>query len=480
MGGQEVIERTAAKITSGWVEVRIYVGMPAMSRRVLARQAGAMLCDELPRIVEFSLLKENFSRKDAQYFVDSIENQEYIQSRLDAMGLIAFVADGAVLPRESGNSQKPLVGEKAVPFSSPDSLRIEITLPHSLSMISDGKRTITGMGIPKGITLIVGGGYHGKSTLLQALQRGVYPHIPGDGREYVITAKNSVKIRAEEGRRVEQVDISPFINNLPHGIDTHSFSTDNASGSTSQAANIIEALETGTAVLLLDEDTSATNFMVRDMRMQHMVAKRFEPIIPFVDRVREIYQTFHVSTILVMGGCGDYFDSADTVIMMREYLPFDATAEAKKIAADYPTNRSKESEKCRSWNLRRIPVAESFDPSRGGKAVKIDTKAVDQILFGTEMIDLRGVEQLIDASQTRAIGAMIHLASARFMDGGKSFSEILKNIENFLDENGLDVLDPFYRREKHPGSFARPRRHEIAAAVNRLRTLRMRPLKFVS
>ena len=101
------------------------------------------------------------------------------------------------------------------------------------------------MGIRKGITLIVGGGYHGKSTLLKALEAGVYNHIAGDGREFVITDDTAFKLRAEDGRSITGVDISPFIKNLPNKKDTVHFSTEDASGSTSQAANLMEALESG-------------------------------------------------------------------------------------------------------------------------------------------------------------------------------------------------------------------------------------------
>ncbi len=238
------------------------------------------------------------------------------------MGLVAFIANGAILPRESGVSEKPLT-QGALPFLAPPSLEIEVELPNQ------GK--IKGLGIKKGITLITGGGFHGKSTLLKALERGIYNHIPGDGREGVVTLESAVKIRAEDGRFIASTDISPFISNLPFNLDTQKFSTPNASGSTSQAANIIEALESKSKLLLLDEDTCATNFMIRDKRMQTLIHKEDEPITPFIDRVKELYTSFGVSTILVLGGCGDYLEVADTVIMMKNYKPLDVTLPAKKI-----------------------------------------------------------------------------------------------------------------------------------------------------
>ncbi|MCF8084094.1 MAG: ABC-ATPase domain-containing protein [Deltaproteobacteria bacterium] len=471
-GGQEVLDRTACKITPDWVEARIYAGLPAAGRKILGREAERLFLDHIPRVVERGLLWRNFSQGAAEAFVACVENQESIRSRLNSLGLVAFVADGSLLPRESGNSQRPLSPSDAVLFKSPESLRIAMDLPHPVPEPFGSGRTVTGMGIPRGITLIAGGGYHGKSTLLRALERGVYPHIPEDGREYVVTSREAVKIRAEDGRSIEQVDISPFITNLPFGLDTRQFSTDNASGSTSQAANIIEALEMGAEVLLLDEDTSATNFMIRDVRMQELVHKSLEPITPFIDRVREIYEGFGVSTVLVMGGCGDYFDVADRVILMREYVPQDVTLQARQVAQAHATGRHQETGPCEQWRLNRSPVPQSMDPSRGKKGVKIDAKALDLILFGTHPIDLRGVEQLVDFSQTRAVGMALHLAASRFMDGKRSLKEILARVEGYLNEQGLDVLDPYHRSGMHPGSFARPRSFEMAAALNRLRSVR--------
>jgi predicted ABC-class ATPase len=473
-GGQEVLERTAAVVTPDWVEIRLQLGLPAAGRRVLGREAESLLCRELPRITEAGLCGPELAHDDAQRFVECVENQQHIRAQLGELGLVAFVGDGSILPRESGASDRPLRGPQAVPFRSPESLRLQVPVPNPIEGPDGPVDSITGMGIRRGVTLIVGGGYHGKSTLLHALERGVYPHIPGDGREWVVSAPDLVKIRAEDGRRVEQVDISAFITDLPQGRSTTAFASDDASGSTSQAANIVEAIEAGATGLLLDEDTSATNFMVRDARMQALVNREFEPITPFLERVRELCDTLGVSTVLVMGGCGDYFDVADCVISMREYRPFEVTGEAKRIAAEHDSGRRSEARAPLEAIAPRIPVAESFDPSRGRREVKIDARGLDLIQFGSDPIDLRCVEQLVDRSQTRAIGNAIHLATQRFMDGRATLREVIERLDAFFDERGLDELDPFHRREQHPGNLARPRRFEIAAAINRLRTLRMR------
>ena len=470
-GGQEVLERTAIVVEDGWVEARLYVGLPADGRRILGREAWMLLCQTLPEIADAGLRWANQPEGAGEHFVDCVENQEFIRSRLDELGLVAFLAEGSLLPRASGVSDLPMEADGAVPLSVPDAFRVSLELPNPVREGTPEKR-ITGMGVPKGVTLIVGGGYHGKSTVLQALERGVYPHVPGDGREYVATARDAVKIRAEDRRRVENVDISGFITNLPFGRDTLSFCSDDASGSTSQAANIVEALEMGATLLLLDEDTSATNFMVRDARMQALVQRESEPITPFLERVRELYETLGVSTVLVMGGCGDYFDAADQVIMMGEYQPLDRTAESRRVAADLPTLRKTERAGKFPTAHSRIPRANSFDASRGKRDVKIDVRDLWTILFGRELIDLRALEQLVDHSQTRAIGYGILLAT-RFMEGGCTLRGAVEKVGALFDEEGLDVLDPHYQPGGHPGDFARPRRYELAAAINRLRSARL-------
>ena len=473
-GLQEVLERTAVVVTCDWVEARLQVGLPAAGRRVLGRQAEGLLLGDLTRLAGEALHWSATPAECAGRFVDCVENQHALRAQLAERGLVAFVADGAILPRATGASDRPLAAKEAVAFQSPAALRVTLTCPHPIDPGRGDAREITGLGVPRGVTLIVGGGYHGKSTLLKALERGVYPHVPGDGREYVVTAASAVKVRAEDGRRVERVDISPFIGNLPYGRSTADLGTDDASGSTSQAANIVEALEVGAEVLLLDEDTSATNFMVRDARMQALVAKEHEPITPFVDRVRELYDELGVSTVLVMGGCGDYFDAADTVIMMRDYVPVDVTAEARAIAGAHNSGRRPETAAKLQAITPRIPLAESFDASRGRRDVKIDARALDLIQYGTERIDLRGVEQVVDQSQTWAIGSAIYLATQQLMDGKATLRQVVEAIDALLDERSLDVLDPYHRAAHHPGNYARPRPFEIAAAINRLRTVRMR------
>lgn len=455
-GGQQIIKRSAMVVNKDYVEARLSVGLPAFGRRINSSGAKRIFLEFLPQIVEKGLLKKNLNIQDIWLWVETVEDQDYLRSQLKERGLVAFVADGAILPRESGISDRPLKGGNVVPFESPNSLRVKFQLPN--------RGEITGMGIPEGVTLIVGGGYHGKSTLLQAIQKGVYNHIPGDGREFVITVADAVKIRAEDGRRIEKVDISPFINNLPNDIDTTRFTTENASGSTSQAANIIEAIEIGTSLLLLDEDTSATNFMIRDARMQKLIAKKEEPITPFIDRVKQLYKDKGISTILVMGGSGDYFDVADCVIKMHDYRPYDVTQEAKKIAKEFKTNRKVEGNSEPIVIKPRVPLKKGLEI----KGKKIKSKDEDTIKFGYQEIELDYVEQLVDKSQTNAIGEIIRYIADKYVDEKSNIKEILEKVYQDINKKGLDVVSHFYG--KHPGNLALPRLYEIAAALNRLRS----------
>jgi len=458
--GQEILERTSAYVTERYVEARLLMGLPAFGRSVAGRHAEDMFFRELPQMVHAALLYRSLNEKALYEHIEAAEDTDYLRNEIARMGLVAFAADGAILPRASGIDPRPLTGERVIPFASPGSLRVQVVLPN--------RGAITGMGIPRGVTLIVGGGYHGKSTLLKALELGVYNHIPGDGREYIATNPYAVKVRAEDGRRIEKVDISPFISNLPFGQDTRAFSTEDASGSTSQAANIVEALSAGAEVLLMDEDTSATNFMIRDHRMQELVSKDKEPITPFIDKVCQLYRDRGVSTVLVMGGSGDYFDVADYVICMVDYRPGDLTSEARTIAEKYRAERRPEGGEQFGTIAERIPLAHGFDPSKGRREVKISSKGLQSILFGHHSIDLGAVEQLVDASQTRAIGDAIYYAT-RYMDGERTLKEIVDAVLEDRMTKGLDILS-----SRPVGHYADFRGLELSAAINRLRTLSVR------
>ena len=470
--GQEIFSRTACEITEKGITARFFVGFPANGRTINATELEKILFDFLPVCIQKSFFYSSFDAKELQNYIELAEDQEFIRQTLPAKNLCAFIADGSILPRESGISSRPM--KASVPFTSPDSLRISINLPH--------KGKITGMGIPKGITLIVGGGYHGKSTLLNALELGVYNHIPGDGREYVITDATAVKLRSEDGRFIKDVDISMFINDLPNKKDTRCFSTLDASGSTSQAAGIVESMEAGSHLFLLDEDTSATNFMVRDAFMQQVIQREKEPSTPFLERAEDLYKKAGISTILVAGSSGAFFHIADTIIQMDNYVPKDITASVKKLCSQYPlpavsvTNfqlphshrimsRPAESSKRLIHNSRG-----NHSDSGAAKPERLKTRisGTDGFSLGRQEIDLRYTEQLIDAEQTAALGLLLKYAVEHLADGRRTLPEIVQFLWKNLSLHGLSF---FTENQKISCGYATPRIQEIYACLNRYRGL---------
>ncbi len=448
--GQQVLRRNAVLINRQQLEARLLFALPGSGRSILGKQAEQMFFTELPQLVRDGLLWAGRSLQQSQEQIEQVEDQEFLRGWLAEHEAIAFVANGALLPRASGISDRPL--SDGLPFQSPPELERSVELPN--------RGEIRGMALPRGVTLIVGGGYHGKSTLLQALERGVYNHIPGDGRELVVSTPAAVKIRAEDHRAVTGVDISPFIGTLPGNRTTDHFTTENASGSTSQAANIVEALECGCDCLLIDEDTSATNFMIRDRRMQQLVPDRQEPITPLLHRVRELYESEGVSTVIVTGGSGDYLAVADRVIMLDNYRVTDVSQRAKELAGPAPPNANHAP--LRPTGLRRIDL--QTGPLRGQREAKILVREQRLLEYGRRRIDLSQVEQLIDAGQTEAIGRL--LARCRQLDPEQD-GGIVASLQRLLAEveaEGLDLLLPW-----KAGHLALPRLYELTAAANRLR-----------
>ena len=460
--GQEVLERSACEIApdTGNLLFRLEIGFPANGRTINAGELQKILFSFLPECIERSLYYKNADKKHLEKVRQLAQDQYYIRGQLNEQGLAAFVANGAVLPRESGISDRPM--KQSVAFHSPKSMEVTLTLPNA------GK--ISGMGIPKGVTLIVGGGYHGKSTLLKALERGVYNHIAGDGREYVITDDSAVKIRAEDGRSIKHTDISMFINGLPNKKDTKAFQTEDASGSTSQAANVMEAMEAGTQLFLIDEDTSATNFMIRDELMAAVVHQDMEPITPFIDRVRELYTDYGISTILVAGSCGSYFYQADHIIQMMQYEPFEITKQAKQ-----------EAEKFAGFAQEKLKVQPAGQPvfqrcfAMDKKAIQNDRMKVkgmgrDAVSIDRDAIELRYVEQLVDSEQTMALGYLVKYAKKHLFDGKKDLQTVVRMLEDIRKKKGFGAI---CESRYLPCNLAVPRTQEIYACLNRCRSLRM-------
>ncbi|WP_026362221.1 ABC-ATPase domain-containing protein [Geopsychrobacter electrodiphilus] len=450
--GQQVLRRNAVLIEDGGIEVRLLFALPADGRSIRIPDAREMFFQELPQVVVEGL---NYCGRDLTPMlrqVEQVEDQQFLRNWLVGAGAVAFVADGSLLPRATGVDDRPLA--EGIRFCSPESLRCQVTLPH--------RGLISGMCLPQGVSLIVGGGFHGKSTLLQALERGVYNHLPGDGRELVVTTPTAVKIRAEDHRAIHQVDITPFINHLPGARPTDCFSTGNASGSTSQAANIIEALECEAACLLIDEDSSATNFMIRDQRMQQLVSDAQEPITPLLQRVRELYEEAGVSSIIVMGGSGDYLSVADRVLQLDNYQVLDVSSRAADLAGEGPLPIAS-SPALRQRRPRWLPV-EWFDARRADGKPQIVTRADGLLDYGRQHIDLSRVEQLVDEDQLETIGRLLEYYGRHYpLHPGGMLAGLRQSLRD-AEEQGLDILSPW-----KVGHLALPRLYELVAAANRMR-----------
>lgn len=514
--GQEVLERTACECTDSGITARFEVGFPAFGRTINSGELIKILFNFLPGCVRNVFIYKNRDPKQVRSVIELAEDQEFIRNELKRLNLVSFAADGSVLPRETGISDRPMKG--SVPFMSPASLSITLNLPHH--------GPIRGMALHRGITLIVGGGYHGKSTLLKALESGVYNHIAGDGREYVITDETAVKLRAEDGRSINNVDISLFINDLPNGRDTSRFSSEDASGSTSQAAAVIEGIEAGAAAFLIDEDTSATNFMLRDELMEKIVSRDKEPITPFIERARELYEKAGISTILVAGSSGAYFYIADTVIQMDSYRPCDITEQVRKACDEYRASSAAPSTTAPGFNLpaadrklicrnsgssscgrrdtrhsedlgescgngrdnrgedqrggrddrrdsRRGGRDDRGDSRRGGKddrrgddRIKVKVFGRDSFQVAKEPVDLRFVEQLADSEQTAALAQMVRFCLERDLLSRYTLHETVSLLMREYEKKGLAA---FNSSSYTAMGLCMPRKQEIFACLNRFR-----------
>ena len=463
--GQEVLERTACRVKTpgGEILFRFYVGFPAFGRSIAAGELVSILFEMLPKIIRAALFFHQEEAAAFQRLLFLTDDQQALRQFLKERGLTAFVADGAVLPRESGISQRPT--KDAVKFRSPDSLRVTAKLPHA--------GDVSGMGIPRGVTLIVGGGYHGKSTLLEALQRSVYDHIAGDGREFVVADETAVKLRAEDGRSIRNTDISLFIDHLPGGKRGAGFTTENASGSTSQAANTIEAIEAGSRLFLIDEDTCATNFMIRDALMEKVVRREQEPITPFLNRIRPLYEEAGISVILVAGSSGLFFEKADLVIQMDNYLPFDITERAKDAAREAAAGGAAADGTAADHTAVRemLPPLPDFhrcpkgERQRDGeRRRKIKVTGIDEFLLDRESVRLGQVEQLADREQTAALGYALLYLEEKVFDGRTTLREAVEKLRELLEKEGLEALSGGGRTVP---SLAMPRAQESFACVSR-------------
>jgi len=464
-GGQTVLTRATVTFGEDCVDVRLAIGLPSEGRKVLAKAAQSLLFEELPAVVAAGLTWPRPDSEAARQHVDTVEDSEALRDALEPLGLVAFVADGSLLAREPGPVDGPLRAGRAVPLRAPADLAVTVTLPH--------RGPVRGLGIPRGVTIIAGGTFHGKSTLLAAIGRAVYPHVPGDGRELVATIRDAVTIRADPGRRVEHVDVSAFLREVPQRAEVTGLSVEHATGVVSMAAGIAEALEVGTHMLLVDEDDAAITLLARDAAMRALVPADREPVTPLLDRVRALWEERGVSTIIATGGLGDYLAVADTVIVMDGFQPTVATGHARQLAARHVVATRGGV----SAPAPRCPLPRGLGGLRG-RRLWAEARGRAALGIGRDTLDLTPLWQMVDASQARAAGdAILYAIEKGYVDGHASIVEVLERIFADVDAHGLEILA---FQDGHPGDHALPRRHEVAAVLNRLRSLQARPRRAVS
>ena len=462
--GQEILQRSSVilrpdekKEGTGWVlEVRARLALPAQGRSIQGHEASRIVGRDLVRELEEAMDLTGERGDRLVRHIATLEDHRALTAAVAVNGWVSFLADGSVLPRRSGVSDEPLTG--GVALEAPDSMAATVELPHA--------GTVRGTVVGAGVNVIVGGGYHGKSTLLSAIERGVYPHMPGDGRELVATVSDAVKVRAADGRAVTGVDLTPFISHLPAGRDTASFTTRNASGSTSQAASIIEAVEAGSTALLLDEDTSATNLLIRDSRMRELVAAEREPITPLVDRITALFRRRGVSTVMVMGGSGDYLDVADRVLLMDAYHLRDATEQARRVVSDQPRPLTE----LEDFAAPRQRVPEPAPPRTRRGPVRTRAHGTSTLVLDREDVDISDVGGVTDPGQAEAVAYALRALLEQRFDGVSPLRECLDDLEALLDDEGLDALTD--ERER-PAFLVRPRMVDVGAAVSRYRKLEL-------
>lgn len=413
------------------------------------RKTIQMLCKDLPDAVDRFI--SDFDTVKLEKALKLSEKQQLIRNWLKNSEYCSFIANGSILPRAKGTALPML---DAIPFKSTSEDEIDIC-------------GIRGMGIKKGVTVITGGGYSGKSTLLDAISAGIYNHVQGDGRELCITDESAVTISAEDGRSVKNLNISPFIKWVPGG-DTKSFSTDHASGSTSQAANIMETIETGAKLLLIDEDRSATNFMIRDRMMKTLIEK--EPITPFTDRVNELYVKQGVSTILVIGGSGEYLSVADKIYMMEDYIIQDVTNKAAVLCRDNNiyTNPPEPTE----WLQSRTLYNDRFTSyPEGMSSERLEVSDLGFIIIGDERIDVRGLHDIVSHRQLDALGFMLRYLEISNTDLKINIKNKINDLYDKIEKEGLDIVFSSYFTTCER-FLDLPRKHELFALINRMRKLK--------
>ncbi|MBR6832348.1 MAG: ABC-ATPase domain-containing protein [Fibrobacter sp.] len=455
--GPEMLVRNSLWIDNGELRACLQVRLPGEGRKIQAEVAAEILTMVLPDLVSAGLYYSKSDEAALQEHFRVLAERKEILAQLETRELCAFVPDGAVLPRASGLSELPLEG--AVPFTAPEQMAVTLNVCG---------REIRGMGIPKGITVITGGAFHGKSTLLQALTRAVYPHIPGDGREGIVIDESALRVGVEDGRSVRGTDLSQFVRDLPGGVSTKNFNTLSASGSTSEAANLLEAMEAGSRAFLIDEDSSAVNFLIRDVRVRKLLGDDREPLIPLTDRIREISVQGY-SFILVAGACGDYLDLADNIVIMANYK-----AECAKSSQPGTCSGEAAVSSARPFVGYMQPLQKSVRPTSAvERQVKVKLSGDTLLQIGFLVSDTSRLNTLVDKQQRLGAGFVLlnllqnaasNSESSDASNAGDSVAVTIQKLYEKIQNVGFRNLPQGMSRE-----MSLPRVVDIACVAFRLR-----------
>lgn len=455
--GQEILPRSSMVIARDYVEARIMVRLPVVLGKIAADEARILFLDYLPEIVNSSLIYCYLNSKELLRFVSLMEDADTIRHDLQSRGMVSFAATGSKLNRHLGTD-----------LPSQDGARLEVASELEVEVSTPNAGRVRGLTIPVGVTLIIGDNYSGRSELINALAAGIYNHIPNDGREQVISVPDAVHIVAESGRSIQKVDISPFLLTSRTGESTKEFSSSCATPAESQMAGVTEALHVGAQALFFDESSSDPTFLAMDSRVTRLSDTWGGGMASLSDRARQIADDLRVSVVVGACACAaEFIPIADTILLIDNYRVVDITKKARELDLAKPTRFPRCDLPTPNDSYRWV-IPSSLDPSLGREEAVIQTNGRLQLLFGRHIVDLSAVPQIADVHQTLAIGWLLYHAKLYHLDDSRTVSEILDLLDKDLATDGMDAITRDLR-----GDLARPRRFEIAAALNRLNSLRV-------
>jgi predicted ABC-class ATPase len=458
---QKILPRNTILVTGEYVELRVAIQLPlqqtlvdgVVTYAVDGVRMQEILFDELMESVVNSLLYCNMDAEDVELFVQSMDNADRLRQHLNASGQVAFLAEGSLLDRAELSDLPDY--EHAVPLGLADGLGEPVDTPYA--------GTVNGLVVPSGLTVILGEADGGRIELMDALAQGIYNHVNGDGREHCVTVPDAVEIISEPGRSVQNVDLSAFYR---EDVSKQHFSSDWADSFDSQAASLMEALEAGSRVLLIDEQTSCPTFLGTDSRLDEVLGEPSH--ISLAARARQMVDELGISIVIAGSNLvAEYIPVADTVLQVSQSVVSDVTAVTKELDVS-PAAVAPSIQLSSLLSRLRWIMPSSIDPSIGHEDVFVKVDEDGLMQFGRIIMDAEDISQLVSLDQLRAIGLTFYYLKLRYVDEGYSLREILDLVDRDISNEGLNAL-----ARDFCGNLARPRRYEVAAMLNRLPTFRV-------